>query len=205
MAKVKPTIAVDIDDVLAANAEAFVKFSNERWGTTLNPDDYSEHWAEMWKIDYDEESKRRDVIIREKIFTKHEFFDEAKPALEILKKKYRLVIVSSRGPRIRSETIEWINKSFPGVFDEIHFAKIWDATDVHTLEKLKITKAEILKQIGANYLIDDQPKHCVAAAEAGVKSIIFGDYMWNRDVKMTKNMVRAKNWQEVLEYFDGRG
>lgn len=195
------TIAVDIDDVLAANAEGFVKFSNERWGTNLTPDDYTEHWAQMWHTDYEEEKKRRDEIIAAKVFVNHRFFTEAKPVLKELKKKFRLVIVSSRGPAIRDETIKWLDKEFKDIFEEIHFAPIWDDMEKHTLEKLKYTKAEILQQIGADYLVDDQPKHCVAAAEAGIKAVLFGDYKWNRDIKLKKDMYRAKNWQEVLDFF----
>ena len=47
-------IAIDIDDVLAENAIGFVAFSNERWGTRLSVDDYSEHWSEMWRVDSEE-------------------------------------------------------------------------------------------------------------------------------------------------------
>lgn len=195
------TIAVDIDDVLAANAENFAKFSNKRWGTNLKADDYSEHWAEMWGISYEEESKRRDEIIKAKLFVKHPFFNETKPALRKLAKNYKLVVVSSRGPRIRKDTIDWLTKEYKDIFSAIHFARIWDDMEKHTLEKLEFTKAEMLKQIDADYLIDDQPKHCIAAAEAGITSLLFGDYKWNRDTKLVENMVRVKNWKEVLEYF----
>jgi len=81
---------------------------------------------------------------------------------------------------------------------------MWDRTDLHILERLKGTKNDVIKQIGADYLIDDQPKHCIAAAKAGIKTVLFGDYKWNRDLKLRKNMVRARNWQEVLEYFNGQ-
>lgn len=195
------TIAVDIDDVLAANAEDFAKFSNKRWGTNLKPDDYTEHWAELWKVDFDEVEKRREVIIKEKVFTTHRIFNEAKPVLEKLAVNYKLVIVSSRGRRVQKDTTDWINNEFKDVFSEIHFAKIWDKK-IHVLESLKLTKAEICQEIGADYLIDDQPKHCIAAAKAGITSLLFGNYKWSQDVKLAKNMIRVKDWQEVLEYFD---
>lgn len=51
-------IAIDIDDVLAENAIGFVAFSNERWGTRLSVDDYSEHWSEMWRVDSEEAERR---------------------------------------------------------------------------------------------------------------------------------------------------
>src|SRR3989344_6967982 len=197
-------IAVDIDDVLAANAENFVRLSNKRWGTNLKPDDYTEHWAELWKVDFDELGKRTEVMIQEQVFLKHRFFDEAKPVLKKLSRNYTLYVVSSRSNRIQKDTIDWINKEDGGIFSGIHFAPMWDRTDLHTLERLKGTKNDVIKQIGADYLIDDQPKHCIAAAEAGIKTVLFGNYGWNRDVKLRKDMARAKNWQEVLEYFRGQ-
>lgn len=198
----KPVIAVDIDDVLAANAEGFANFSNKKWGTKLTADDYDEHWAQMWQVDYEEENRRREVIIEHKLFIKHRFFNEAKPVLKKLKQSYRLIIVSSRGPRIREDTVEWLTKEYGNLFEEIHFAPIWDDVTKHTLEKLKYTKADFLLELGADYLIDDQPKHCLAAVKAGIKTILFGDYKWNRHVELLPNMVRAKNGHEVSEYFN---
>jgi 5'(3')-deoxyribonucleotidase len=201
----KKTIAVDIDDVLAANAEGFTKFSNERWGTHLTPDDYTEHWVELWGIDQDEHDIRRDTIFEEKLFLSYAFFDEAKPVLKELAKNYELVIASSRGQRVQKDTVDWINKEYGDIFSGFHFADMWNMRQLHINERLKLTKTEILAKIGADYLIDDQPKHCIAAAEAGITAILFGDYGWNRDTELKSNMVRAKNWQEVLEYFDEEG
>lgn len=198
------TIAIDIDDVLAANAEGFIKFSNRRWGTRLKPDDFTEHWAKLWGIDHKEVERRRDVILKSKVHMTYRFFDEAKPVLKKLAKNYRLVIVSSRSKQISKDTTDWIKENFGEIFSEIHYAKIWDDFDRPVTEKLKMTKAQILREIGADYLIDDQPKHCVAAAKAGIKALLFGDYKWNRNFKLKQNMVRVKNWQEVLEYFTRR-
>jgi uncharacterized HAD superfamily protein len=197
----KPVIAVDIDDVLAANAEGFIEFSNRKWGTSLTPDDYDEHWAEMWSISSQEAEQRREVILQEQLFVKHKFFNEAKPALNKLKENYNFVVVTSRGPRIQKDTISWINKEYGALFEDILFLQIWDDKKMTLQDKLKFTKLDLLQQAGAQYLIDDHPKHCIAAAQAGIKAILFGDYGWNRQTKLIPNMVRAKNWQEVLEYF----
>src|SRR3990167_498070 len=199
----KKTIAIDIDDVLAANAENFVEFSNKKWGTHLRPDDYTEHWAELWDVDFDEVEKRRDIIVSEKVFLKHRWFEDAKKVLKELSKNYKLVIVSSRGPGVQSDTIDWINQSFEGVFSEIHFAKIWDRP-IHILEQLKMTKAEVCREIGADYLVDDQPKHCLAAADAGITALLFGDYKWTRVNNLPKNVIKVRNWPAVLEYFNAK-
>ena len=55
-------IAIDIDDVLAENAIGFVAFSNERCGTRLRVDDYSEHWSDMWHVDSEEAERRAHVF-----------------------------------------------------------------------------------------------------------------------------------------------
>ena len=204
----KKTIAVDVDDVLAANAAGFVKFSNERWGTNLRPDDYHEHWAEMWGVDHKEMLRRRGEIIKAKLFMSYDFHDDAKAALTRLSKTYKLVILTSRTTDVSEDTVEWIKGYFGDLFSEMHFAGIWEKlnrSEAKVEDVIKITKGEIAQQIGADYLIDDQPKHCLAAAEAGIKSILFGAYKWNRDTKLVPNMVRVKNWQEVLEYFDAAG
>jgi 5'(3')-deoxyribonucleotidase len=198
----KQTIAIDIDDVLAANAEGFVAFSNKRWGTHLTPDDYSEHWAQMWRVDLDEVESRRRVLLEERVFTSHRFFDEAKPVLEKLKSRYKLVIVSSRRREIEKDTLPWLKKEFGGLFDAIHFAGIWDNGE-SILKQINMTKAKVLIELGADYLIDDQPKHCFAAAEAGLTALLFGDYGWNRDLKLMPGVVKVNNWQAVEEYFDG--
>ena len=202
----RKTIAVDVDDVLAANAAGFVKFSNDKWGTRLKPDDYDEHWAEMWGVDHEEMLRRRGEIIKAKLFMTYDFHDDAKAALVELSKDYKLVILTSRTSDVSADTVEWIKGYFGDLFSDMHFAGIWERLnrgEAKTEDVIKITKGDIAKDIGADYLIDDQPKHCIAAAEAGIKSLLFGDYRWNRGVKLAPNMVRARDWQEVLEFFDG--
>jgi 5'(3')-deoxyribonucleotidase len=199
----KPMIAVDVDDVLAANAEAFVEYSNEKWGTNLTVDDYDEHWAVAWGVnqnDHEELEKRSLQFLRDTT-SKYKHFPEAKAALEKLSKEFDLVVVTSRRTVLSKDTLEWIDKYFPDIFQDVHFAGIWDEV---AEGRINITKADIIKQIGADYLIDDQPKHCIAAAGAGIKALLFGDYRWNRDVELPENVHRVKSWQEVLEYFDGR-
>ena len=201
----KQTIAVDIDDVLAAFAESFVYYCNQKWGTNLVPDDWTEDWAKLWKVDHLETLKRADVIYESDIFSLVRADIEAARVLKNLAKTYKLVVVTSRPKAVSKDTLEWIEKFFGDVFEEIHFAGFYDDMEKTIPEKLKATKADIARQIGAQYLIDDSPKHCLAVAEAGITSILFGDYKWNRHIKLGPNMVRAKNWKEVEAYFDNRG
>ncbi len=198
----KKTIAVDIDEVLAQFAESFVDFSNQRWLTNLTPEDWDEHWSELWGTEHDETDRRAQDVYKSETFRRAKKIDTADEALRKLSEKYRLVIVTSRHRAVSKDTLEWIKQHFGSLFEEVHFTGIWDDLEKGMLERLKTTKAEVCKQVGADYLIDDAPKHCIAAAEAGITALLFGNYKWNRGTELLPNMVRVKNWQEVLDYFD---
>lgn len=205
MAKDRPIIAVDIDDVLADSAKGLVEYSNKKWGTHLTPDDYDDHWALMWGVDEQEAEKRAVEYIHKDmpgIVAKYSHDEEAEPVLRQLSRNYKLIIVTSRRRAIEKDTLEWLEDRYAGLFEETHFAGIWEDLSEGLYKRLSKTKGDLLKSIKADYLIDDQPKHCVSAAEQGITAILFGNYRWNRDVELRPNMVRAKNWQEVLDYFE---
>lgn len=205
----KKTIAVDIDDVLAASAEAFVKFSNERWGTHLEVDDYHEDWAQMWQVDRAEELERAKVVYHSgmiKGFRPHH--PSAGTVLRELTKRFRLIIVTSRASALRDGTVEWIEKHYPGLFEEVHMTGFYDTfmdEEFKDDRMHKRTKGEMLSQLGADYLIDDQPKHCLAAAELEIEAVLFGDYRWNHDLKtLPDSVTRCVDWLEVEQYFASR-
>ncbi len=199
----RKTIAVDIDDVLAFNAQAFLSYSNEKWGTRLTIDDFDENWAKMWGVDHSDVIVRSEQIIEDRLFSSFGHFDDALPVLRKLAKSHNMVIATSRRTVLVKDTLEWINQYFPDIFSEIHYAGIWDDDTKRPHAHLK-TKGDLVKQIGAEYLIDDQPKHCIAAARAGIKAVQFGDYPWNRGTPAEEGIVVAHSWAEVEAYFDGQ-
>ena len=201
MAGAKQTIAVDVDDVLAASAAGWVRYSNEHWSHQLTTEDYIEDWFTMWGVDEQEGRRRAREINAKGIVLDFEHFAEAVDVLRKLANKYRLIITTARVEMNRPHTIEWINKYFEGIFEEIHLAGFFDSGH---LNPLSLTKAEMQQALGADFMIDDQPKHCLAAAEAGIQAILFGDYAWNRDIgELPESVTRCKDWTEVQEYFDG--
>ncbi len=195
-------IAIDIDEVLADQADAFVRFSNQRWGTNLHVDDYTEHWAELWNLNLEETLARRDELFDGKVYQTLAPIHAADEVLRRLSQRFELCIVTSRSSVLNTDTREWLKRHYPGIFsdDVIHFSGIWDKVD-HTTHAQ--TKADILKSLDADYLIDDQPKHCIGASEVGIKSILFGDYKWNRGVEMPPLVTRCKDWAAVEAYFNG--
>lgn len=198
----KQVIAVDIDDVLAANAEGWVKFSNKLWGTNLKVEDYDEDWSKMWQVDREEEAKRVKVFNESLIIKDYRHNEDAVEVLAKLSEKYELVIATSRTQGLHTETLKWLDKYYKDIFSAVHLSGVFEvmSADAH-----KATKADLVKRIGADYLIDDQAKHCLAVADAGIETILFGDYTWNSNIgPLPKGVTRCADWQAVEEYFDGR-
>lgn len=198
----KKTIAVDIDDVLSASAQGWVDYSNRRWGTNLRVDDYDEDWSKMWGVDYAEDRRRAHEFYRSGTVGTYEPFNEAKPVLEELARRYKLVITTSRVRYVQEDTLKWLDTHYKGIFEEVHLAGIFDTNHPNPLS---LTKAGLCVSIGVDYLIDDHPKHCFAVAKAGIWTILFGEYAWSRNLgQLPERVTRVTDWQGVKAYFDGR-
>lgn len=193
----KLTVAVDIDETLSDHAEDFIKFSNSIHGTNLKVTDYSEHWSEMFSIDARGVENLYLKLNDQGMYRELKHKVDSVNVLNKLKQKYELIIVTSRKTMLREDTLEWLSHRYPGVFSDVHFAGIWDEINDKSIH---LTKKEIIQQVGADFLIDDQPKHCEAVANAGVQAILFGDYAWNRDYMPHKNLIKLHDWAAVGEY-----
>jgi 5'(3')-deoxyribonucleotidase len=195
----RKTIAIDIDDVLAAEAEFIIAYSNA-WQTNLQITDYTENWRGMWGVNQDEAERRAAELHRPGIESSYRLIPGSRPVLEKLAKRYNLIVVTSRRHSVAQETVDWLDKNFGGLFQDIHFANIWD--DGHVDAHLR-TKAELCIKLGADYLVDDQLKHCLAVAVCNTTAILFGDYPWNQNDKaLPVGVRRAKDWQAVGRFFD---
>lgn len=194
----KPTIAIDIDDVLSTNAASFIEYSNREFGTHLSVDDYQEHWTEMWKVDQQESERRAREYHESGHIATYGTVEGARAALEELKKRYRLIVLTTRRSSIIQLTKEWIEEHYPGIFDEFIFTGFYDLPGAENATR---TKGELAKAAGADYFIDDQPKHVISAARLGIPSLLFGEYAWNKTARVPDDVTRVKDWGEVLAYF----
>lgn len=199
--KNKQIVAVDIDDVLSSQNEAVMHFMNEHYGLGLTIEDYSiegpywEYWNTVWKVDAAEADKRIEAFYKAEGAMMQQPLDQVIEVLTELKKKYDLVVITARHNDHTEITHRWLNQHFPGMFNDVHFVHVWDSSK-------KVSKAQICKEIGAGYLIDDNLEHCELALEAGVTPLLFGEYGWNKKPHLPKGMRRFKDWQEIKEYFN---
>ena len=188
------SIAIDLDDVLAAHVESFVAFSNANYGTNLGVEDYRDHWANLWGVENEEIERRAAKFHIPETVSAFAVKEEAKMALQKLSDGHDLYIVTARRQKLIDTTTEWVDRHFKGIFKDTRFVPIWEPNNT-------ITKADICRQIGARWLIDDLAGHCNIAAQGGIEAVLFGDYAWNRNEEIVSGVTRCKNWDEVLNYF----
>lgn len=195
----KPTIAIDIDDVLADYAAEFVLASNKLWGTNFTVDDYNEDWMALWGVGIDEVVERGKVLFEDRIHERLKHKDAAVPVLESLSKRYRLTVLTARDEQSKAMTLEWFTRHYPMIdHTNITFAGLWNNPDKDTAKR---TKGAIAKNLGVDYIIDDQLKHCIAAAEHGITALLFGEYSWNQADELPPGITRVSNWEAVEDYF----
>jgi uncharacterized HAD superfamily protein len=191
------TIAIDIDDVLVPHFQDLITWYNNEYGTKLElKDNYSDDNT-VWGTETEEEAIRRvQRFYSTKDFLHCRPFHEAHDVLKNLSNRYKLVVITARDTIIEAATREWLEQHFEEVFSDIHFSAHY------SLNGESRTKADICLAAGADYLIDDTIHHAIPAARIGVTVLLFGEYPWNRENILLKNIIRAKDWNKVQEYFD---
>src|ERR1035438_7252667 len=103
----KESIAIDLDDVLAAHVEAFIQFSNAQFGTNLTIDDYDDHFANIWNVEQKEIERRSKLFHVPNNYAELEVKEESKEALRRLNSEYNLFIVTARGSGLVEISFDW--------------------------------------------------------------------------------------------------
>ncbi len=201
MTKRSLIIGIDIDETLAASAPDFISYSNRTYGTSLDVSDYSENWAGMWGVDFDELNKRAEQYYRSGVMLKHKPIDESREILARLKDEHNLIAITARPDICKSDTCLWIDRHFSEIIDKnkLYFTGAWNNADEKSLHH---TKGDMCESLGVDLLIDDQLKHCIGAAEKGITALLFGDYSWNKALELPENVYRVSSWSEVLDFIN---
>jgi 5'(3')-deoxyribonucleotidase len=201
----KQIIAIDIDDVLADSTDALRRVVNERLGVNLKPEDYHiqnedywNHYVTVWKSHGLEGKITLDDLEPMMVASQSHVFphNQALKTLQNLKKRYELIIVTSRPPSWRPATEKWLGEHFPNIFGRILFTR-------ESKDSKHTSKGEICANNNVDWLIDDNVEHAQSAADMGIEVILFGDYGWHH--KVPPHFQRCKTWRTVLEYFDAQG
>jgi 5'(3')-deoxyribonucleotidase len=199
---VKKVIAIDIDDVLADSTELIRLTTNKMAGLDLKehhyavPGPYWSYYEHVLETNGVSDENLRKEIVADWI-SNHGKAAPVKGAIDALKqlsKNYRIVLITARDPKIRTDTEEWLKEHFTGLYEDLHVIGNFKVVD-----KPK-SKGEVCLEVGASWLIDDNPEHCLSAIAHGIETVLFGEYGWHFNAP--EHLTRCKDWRAVLEYFD---
>ncbi len=197
----RKVVAIDIDDVVADTVSAIVHNLSVMSGRELTKE-YFQHPGEYWSY-YDDLIKRMglgeefnyETVVGAIEKNSDLIFpvEGAQIALSNLMKKMDVVFITARHVDREAETKKWIEKYFGVPAEHVHVIG-------NNFSGPLRAKGEVCVEIGAEWLIDDNPEHCLSAIEYGLNAILFGDYGWQH--KAPEHLYRAKTWKEVERFLN---
>jgi uncharacterized HAD superfamily protein len=185
-------IGVDVDDVLAYCAQAIISWHNRVYITNTKYSDLiTFDLAHVWKVSYEERVKRCGEFLCSEECAEQKIVNGAVEGIDELSKKYKLIIVTSRTKSKLSE--DWIDKYFPNKFEKRCYNNDWDTLGPTS------NKLDVCKENNIDVLIEDCLENAEKVAKGGITAILI-NYPWNQsDEKLHKNIIRVKNWKEIVE------
>lgn len=192
----KPILAIDFDDTLVHYASDMAAVYNSQLTSSDQERISPEDTYYVWKFrdpehGWDRNRQQADAWLMEYLSSSQALakppIDGAAETLKSLSKRYRFHVITGRIIAMQHPTEKWLDRHLHGLIDQVHYT---------------IFKADICLRIGAVALIDDAPQYIEHAVEAGIKSVLFGEYPWNRDDLAPAGSVRARTWKEVGGMFD---
>ncbi|KAH6818413.1 Haloacid dehalogenase-like hydrolase superfamily protein [Perilla frutescens var. frutescens] len=194
----KIMIAVDVDEVLGNFVSAINEFIADRYSLNHSVSEYHVYeFFKIWNCSRDEADHRVHEFFKTPYFKRGiNPIPGAREALEKLSEIYNLSIVTSRQNAIKEHTIEWIERHYPGLFEEIHFGNHF------ALDGQSRPKSDICKSLGAKVLIDDNPRYAMECAAVGIKVLLFdyeNSYPWCKGEYAPQHplVTKVHNWEEV--------
>ncbi|HLB32554.1 MAG TPA: hypothetical protein VJL27_03300 [Patescibacteria group bacterium] len=191
------TIAIDADNVIVDTTSPLLDF----YRATRNPSSRVTvadcHTYNLWEVwDCPREEAIRVVMA---YFGSEQAMAAlpipgAQEALLVLKERFKLVVVTARRSEFAPMTMDWLDRYFSGIFDDVLFANHF------AVEGTEIPKADLCRQVGARVLIDDQIDHLVLCQKADITGILFGRYPWQRGAELPEIILRAPDWPAVLAH-----
>lgn len=194
MSKNPLTIGIDLDDVLLDFNRTLLKFHNANYGTAYVREEITNfHIDELWKCTFEE------AVARIATFYETDLHWSAMPvagavsAIEKLREKHTLIIVTAKPDTLRERTHEWLDRHFPGSFKEVHFTGHFHGN----ADAIKRTKREVCDGIGVQLFIDDSFSNATDIVSAD-RPVLLLDSPWNQG-DLPTNVTRVMDWEDILQ------
>ncbi len=188
-------IAVDIDGVLANLTEPFLEYYNQKFGISFKLQDvHTFDFKKLLGINEEEEKNLLNDFFKSDFFKKIQPVIGAQDVISYLSKRNHLVVITARKEYLKNETLEWIERFFPNVFSEIHFAR-----NINSADESRPHKFDLCVENEYEIIIEDDLIYAKPCAEKGIKSILL-NYPWNQEENLHPEITQVNNWEEILEH-----
>lgn len=186
-------IAIDIDEVLSKLLEKVLEHYNRIYNTNLTQDKCpSYRWNDYFGIS---QEKTLDIYQDFVNLGKLRDLDVIPGAIEGIKKiknNNKLMIVTSRGVCLQTDTENWLDKYFPKLFDDIYYLR----EDLY--DPLLKSKFQACQEINAGYFIEDDIDHLNDFRGTKTKVLIY-DHPWNKNFEAKDNFSRMHSWEQIAD------
>jgi uncharacterized HAD superfamily protein len=186
-------IAIDLDEVLTDFTSNFIEFHNKKYGTSLKRKDFVNYrYWDILGITKEEAIRRVYEFYETDSFQNMPPLTGSKEALISLKKKHKLIIITSRPDDIVKITEKWVDKFFPETFSKLYF------TNHLPKNGIPRKKEDVCSKLGVDILIEDVLEFAVGCASEKTKVLLL-TCPWNEKYKLLKGIYRVKSWKEIVE------
>jgi uncharacterized HAD superfamily protein len=189
-------IGIDIDDVVVEFVKGFCEFFNKLKNTNYVFEDvYTYNLKKLVNISKEEEINLIKDFNKSEKFFNLDFVKGAKENIFDLEEKNKIFFITSRPLEIEKITNDFFERNFPKNNFEIHFScEKWGNGEGKT-------KGEICLDLGIEVIIEDNEKFALECAEKGIKSFLL-DKPWNQDYVKHENIIKVKNWKELMVHLN---
>ena len=183
-------IGIDFDDCIADFAPFLIDYYNKIDGTSHKIEDVTSWELDgLWKMDIKSARDRCFNFYPQEVGIEIPPVHGAVQAIQKLKEKNELIIITGRPEATLSFVVDWLKKHSLDVFSKIIFS------DQFNGEKRK--KAEICKDEKVDIFIDDSLKNILDISKEGIKCFLI-DTPWNQG-ELPENVKRVKGWGEIVK------
>lgn len=189
-------IVFDLDEVLNEFVRSFILFYEKKSGNKINFEDIRSY--NFWENGIGKDREEAASLVNE--FYNSEYYNRIVVALhsqevvkEIMEKGHDIFIVTSRPDNIRERTKEFVKSNFSDKIEIIHSNDFF--------KEGKRSKAEIVKDLGAEIMVEDNLRYAMECSEKGIKVFLLNK-PWNKQeiIEGDKNIIRVDDLNEVLRY-----
>jgi uncharacterized HAD superfamily protein len=188
-------IGLDCDGCLIDFVRPWLKYFNDQMGTSYAYDDVTAYdFEDCMDINPKKMMQLIDEFCNSPILWRLPPIEGAREALEKLREKGDLQVVTSRILANTTATLDCFDRLFPGLITGVHFTRTAYGCGGF------VSKKEVCEELELTHMVEDCRKYiqeCSGVLDQG----FLMDRPWNQG-SLPSNVQRVDSWQEIVDYFN---